>query len=74
MPLFTLQPALRKMKGSQAEVLNVIIAQRDAELLKMLLSKAGETHAGARWLFVPTGLHLIATTDLVKAVLRQQNE
>jgi len=34
MPFLTLQPELRKMKGSQVEVLNVISAQRDAELLK----------------------------------------
>ena len=72
-PFFTLQPTMRKMKGSQAEVLNVISAQRDAELLKMLLSKSGETVNHSKWLFVPTGLHLIETTDLVKAILRQQN-
>ena len=53
---------------------NVISAKKDAELLKMLSSKLGESDNHTRWLFVPTGLHLIASPDLVKASLRHQNE
>ena len=62
------------MKDSSAAVLNIISAKVDAELLKMLLSRAGETFSDQRWTFVPTGMHLIDSVDIVKSALRTQNE
>ena len=70
---FTLKHTTRKMQDVSANVLNVISAKKDAELLKMLFSKAGETFA-QKWIFVPTGIHLLTSPGLVKAYLRQQNE
>ena len=73
-PFFTIKAALRRMGDISALVFNVISAKKDAELLKMLFSKLGESEHNTRWLFVPTGLHLIASPDLVKASLKHQNE
>ena len=73
-PFFTIKTGIRKMKDSSAAVLNIISAKADAELLKMLLSRAGETFTNQRWTFVPTGMHLIDSVDLVKSALRTQNE
>ena len=73
-PFFTLKIATRKMGDVSATVFNVISAKKDAELLKMLFSKLGESEHATRWIFVPTGLHLIASPDLVKSSLRHQNE
>ena len=42
LPFFTLKNTTRKMRDVSANVLNVISAKKDAELLKMLFSKAGE--------------------------------
>ena len=55
-----------------ATVINVISAKRDAEILKKLFSCAGEFKTRPEWLFIPTGLHLITSTDLVKTALREQ--
>ena len=41
-PFFTFKTSVRKMKDNSTEVLNIINAKGDSELLKMLLSKAGE--------------------------------
>ena len=73
LPFFTLKHTTRKMQDVSANVLNVISAKKDAELLKMLFSNAGETFA-QKWIFVPTGIHLLTSPGLVKAYLRQQNE
>ena len=73
-PFFTLKMAVRKMGAVSAPVYNIISARKDAELLKMLFSKLGEGEVAPRWIFVPTGLHLIATAELVKSSLRHQNE
>ena len=73
LPFFTLKHTTRKMQDVSANVLNVISAKKDAELLKMLFSKAGEEFA-QKWIFVPTGIHLLTSPGLVKAYLRQQNE
>ena len=73
-PFFTIKTGIRKMKDSSAAVLNIISAKVDAELLKMLLSRAGETFSDQRWTFVPTGMHLIDSVDIVKSALRTQNE
>lgn len=62
------------MKNTSATVLNIINAKVDAELLKMLLSRAGEKFPNQRWTFVPTGIHLIDSIDIVKSALRTQNE
>ena len=62
------------MKDLSAAVLNIISAKIDAELLKMLLSRAGEMYPAQRWTFVPTGMHLIDSVDIVKSALRKQNE
>ena len=40
----------------------------------MLLSKDGEKNPDNRWTFVPTGIHLIESPDIVKSALRTQNE
>ena len=73
-PFFTLKTGVRKMKDSSASVLNIISAKVDAVILKMLLSRAGEIHPAQRWTFVPTGIHLIDSVDVVKSALRTQNE
>ena len=73
-PFFTLKTSVRKMSGTSAEVLNIMSAKADAELLKMLLSKAGEQYPDFRWTFVPTGINLIESPDIVKSALRTQNE
>ena len=70
---FTLKHTTRKMQDVSANILNIISAKKDAELLKMLFSKAGEKFA-QKWIFVPTGIHLLTSPGLVKAYLRQQNE
>ena len=62
------------MKNTSATVLNIISAKVDAEILKMLLSRAGEKFPHQRWTFVPTGIHLIDSVDIVKSALRTQNE
>ena len=56
-PFFTLKVSMRKMREVSANVYNIISAKKDAELLKMLLSKLGEGENTPRWIFVPTGLH-----------------
>ena len=71
---FTIKTGVRKMKNTSAEVLNIISAKADAELLKMLLSRAGEQFLNKRWTFVQTGIHLIESVDIVKSALRMQNE
>ena len=71
---FTIKTGIRKMKDSSAAVLNIISAKVDAELLKMLLSRAGETFSDQRWTFVPTDKHLIDSVDIVKSALPTQNE
>ena len=71
-PFFTIKTGVRKMKDFSS-VLNIISAKVDAELLKMLLSRAGETFSNQRWTFVPTGMHLIDSVDIVKSALRTQN-
>ena len=73
-PFFTLKALMWKMRDVSANVYNIISAKKDAELLKMLLSKLGEGENTPRWIFVPTGLHLISSPALVKASLRHQNE
>ena len=73
LPFFTLKHTTRKIKDVSANVLNLISAKKDAELLKMLFFKAGEEFA-QNWIFVPTGLHLLTSPGLVKAYLWQQNE
>ena len=73
-PFFTIKTGVRKMKNTSAEFLNIISAKVDAELLKMLLSRAGELFTDQRWTFVPTGMHLIESVDIVKSALRMQNE
>ena len=55
------------MKNSSAAVLNIISAKVDAELLKILLSRAGEMFPEQRWIFVPTGMHLIESVNIVKS-------
>ena len=72
-PFFILKTSVRKMKNTSATVLNIISAKVDAELLKMLLSRAGENFSNQRWTFVPTGIHLIDSVDIVKSALRIQN-
>ena len=62
------------MGNERATVINIVSAKRDAELLKMLLSKACEKQNKPSWLFIPTGLHLITTPELVKTALRTQNK
>ena len=71
LPFFTLKNTTRKMQDVSANILNVISAKKDAELLKMLFSKAGEEFA-QNWILVPTGIHLLTSPGLVKAYLRQQ--
>ena len=71
-PFFTIKTSVRKMKNTLAAVLNIISAKVDAELLKMLLSRAGEKFPQQRWTFVPTGIHLIDSVDIVKSALRTQ--
>ena len=39
-----------------------------------MFSKLGEGSVAPRWILVPTGLHLIASAELVKSSLRHQNE
>lgn len=73
-PFFTLKTGTRRMGDTAAMVYNIISAKKDAELLKMLFSKLGEGPNKPRWIFVPTGLHLIASTNLVKSSLCHQNE
>ena len=73
-PFFTIKTGVRKMKNSSAAVLNIISAKFDAELLKIFLSRAGEMFPEQRWTFVPTGMHLIESVDIVKSALRTQNE
>ena len=73
-PFFTLKMSVKKMGSVSAPVYNIISARKDAELLKMMFSKLGEGPVAPRWIFVPTGLHLIATAELVQASLRHQNE
>ena len=73
-PFFTLKVSMRKMRDVSSNVYNIISAKKDAELLKMLLSKLGEGANTPRWIFIPTGLHLISSPALVKASLRHQNE
>ena len=68
-PFFTIKTGIRKMKDSSAAVLNIISAKVDAKLLKMLLSRAGQTFSDQRWTFVPTGMHLIDSVDIVKSAL-----
>ena len=60
------------MGDVSATVINVISTKRDAEILKKLFSCAGEFKTRPGWLFIPTGLHLITSTDLVKQALREQ--
>ena len=43
-PFFTIKVALRRMGDISALFFNVISAKKDAELLKMLFSKAGEAY------------------------------
>ena len=62
------------MKDTSAEVLNIISAKADAEILKILLSKSGEQYPNSKWTFLPTGIHLIEYPDIVKSTLRTQNE
>ena len=50
LPFFTLKHTTRKMQDVSANVLNVISAKKDAELLKMLFSKVGEEFA-QKWIF-----------------------
>ena len=73
-PFFTLKIGTRRMGDTSSMVYNIISAKKNAELLKMLFSKLGEGTHKPRWIFVPTGLHLIASPNLVKSSLCHQNE
>ena len=73
-PLLHIENVGKKMGSVSAPVYNIISARKDAELLKMMFSKLGEGDVAPRWIFVPTGLHLIASAELVKSSLRHQNE
>ena len=73
-PFFTLKIGTRRMGDTSSMVYNIISAKKDAELLKMLFSKLGEGTHKPRWIFVPTGLHLIASPSLVKSSLCHHNE
>jgi len=73
-PKFYLETSIKKWKDLKAEVIRVNCAKEDSEFLKSLLSAAYEQHHITSGVFLPEGLHLIETSELVYNILETHNE
>ena len=73
-PVFHLEPSVKKWGSLRTEVLRVTCSTDDAEYLKFLLSLASNQGMLTTGTFVPAGLHLMQGKDIVSSILREQQQ
>ena len=72
-PAFNLQNTERKWGQIQTEVLSVQCAKEDAQFVKYLMSRAIERKLLQDCIFIPIGIHLMKTSEVLSNLLRQHN-
>ena len=72
-PPFEVRLALRKWGQIQTEVLSIECAKVHAQYMKYLISTAVETNLLNGCLFVPIGIHLMKSSEVLANLLRQHN-
>ena len=73
-PKFHIETIIRKWGQIQSEVIGVQCAKVDAQYLKYLLSSIVEQKILQDCLFVPIGIHLMTSSDVLSNLLQQHNK
>ena len=73
-PKFKIQTGVRKWGQIHTEVLNVECAKKEAQYLKYLLSCAVEQELLYDCVFIPIGIHLMKSSNVLSSLLRQHNQ
>jgi len=68
-PKFHVETNLRKWGGIHAEVLSIHCSTADVDYLKYLLSEIGENKILKKGLYIPTGMHLMGSSEIMKEIL-----
>ena len=73
-PLFHVETSLRKWGHIQVEVIKITCMEEDTEYMKYLLSTASSQNKIQRGLFVPTGIQLMETKEILTNLLEEHKQ
>ena len=73
-PQFHLETATKKWGGIHTEVISVHCKRADARYLKYVLSEAGTQKKIVKGLFIPTGIQLIESPEVLTSLLQEHTK
>ena len=73
-PQFAVYTAVRKWGQIQTEVISLECVREQAQYMKHIISAAVEQKCLDGCLFVPIGIHLMKSSDVLSNLLRQHNQ
>ena len=73
-PKFHLENSTRKWGVIKSEVLSINCTKEDAKYLKYLFAEASSQNLFNKWLFVPSGIHLMEGKEVMHGLLTEHNE
>ena len=73
-PTFELRIAIRKWGTIHSEVLSIECAKKNAQYMKYMISTAIEQNLLKNVLFIPIGIHLMKSPEVLSSLLRKHNQ
>ena len=73
-PMFHIENSVRKWGGVQVEVIKIVCQEDDTEYMKHLFSLASLQQKIEKGLFIPTGIQLMETKEVLTSLLVEHKE